>query len=258
VISLHFVRKLAIAGALIPVSLVTAQVPSFAGVFISVGFAPPAIPVYVQPPCPGDGYLWTPGYWNYADAGYYWVPGAWVQPPAVGLLWTPPYWGYAGGAYGFHGGYWGRTVGFYGGINYGFGYGGFGFGGGYWRGGGFVYNRAVANVDVEIVRNTYVDNANVAGTYGRTGFNGGPEGTRAYPSANDVQAEREQHFGATAEQTTHFEDARRDRSQYAGVNGGRPGTYALRTNRSGFGYGNEVNARQGNQQSRIANGIDGG
>ena len=36
---------------------------------------PPPLPVYAQPACPGDGYLWTPGYWNYASAGYYWVPG---------------------------------------------------------------------------------------------------------------------------------------------------------------------------------------
>ena len=38
---------------------------------------PPALPEYSQPECPGDGYLWTPGYWSYAPQGYYWVPGAW-------------------------------------------------------------------------------------------------------------------------------------------------------------------------------------
>src|ERR1700760_4687501 len=62
---------------------------------ISVNLAPPPIPVYAQPPIPGDGYLWTPGYWAWdAATGYYWVPGTWVRPPAVGLLWTPPYWGF--------------------------------------------------------------------------------------------------------------------------------------------------------------------
>ena len=35
------------------VSLVPAS--SFAGVFISVGFAPPVLPVYEQPPCPEPG-----------------------------------------------------------------------------------------------------------------------------------------------------------------------------------------------------------
>jgi len=35
------------------------------GIGISVSFAPPALPVYEQPLCPADGYLWTPGYWAY-------------------------------------------------------------------------------------------------------------------------------------------------------------------------------------------------
>jgi hypothetical protein len=56
---------------------------------ISIRIGPPAIPVYVQPACPVEGYLWTPGYWAYADEGYYWVPGVWLAPPRVGVLWTP-------------------------------------------------------------------------------------------------------------------------------------------------------------------------
>ena len=43
---------------------------SQAGVFISVGFAPPVLPVYVQPPCPQPGWMWTPGYWAYGPDGY--------------------------------------------------------------------------------------------------------------------------------------------------------------------------------------------
>ncbi|HTY83228.1 MAG TPA: YXWGXW repeat-containing protein, partial [Silvibacterium sp.] len=42
---------------------------------------PPPLPDYDQPPCPGDDYMWTPGYWDYASTGYYWVPGVWVQAP---------------------------------------------------------------------------------------------------------------------------------------------------------------------------------
>ena len=30
---------------------------------------PPPLPEYEQPPSPGDDYLWTPGYWNYASQG---------------------------------------------------------------------------------------------------------------------------------------------------------------------------------------------
>src|SRR5271154_704205 len=70
--------------------------------------APPPMPVYEQPPIPGDGYMWTPGYWNYAGGDYFWVPGTWVQPPRVGVLWTPGYWAIGIGAvYAFHAGYWG-------------------------------------------------------------------------------------------------------------------------------------------------------
>src|ERR1700726_4674892 len=81
--------------------------------------APPELPEYSQPECPGDGYLWTPGYWSYSSQGYYWVPGAWARPPEVGYLWTPGYWGYAGGRYRYNYGHWGRHIGYYGGINYG-------------------------------------------------------------------------------------------------------------------------------------------
>src|ERR1035441_1880623 len=47
-----------------------------------IGIAPPPIPVYTQPECPGPGMMWTPGYWSYdPDDGYYWVPGTWVMAP---------------------------------------------------------------------------------------------------------------------------------------------------------------------------------
>jgi hypothetical protein len=111
-----------------------------AAVFVNVGIAPPAIPVYAQPLCPGYGYIWTPGYWAYGPDGYYWVDGAWVLPPYDGALWTPGYWGGGDGGYFWNPGYWGLSVGYYGGINYGFGYFGTGFYGGYWRGGRLFYN----------------------------------------------------------------------------------------------------------------------
>jgi hypothetical protein len=57
--------------------VLTMSSASFAQIRISVAFGPPALPVYDQPLCPGDGYLWTPGYWAWDDDGgdYYWVPG---------------------------------------------------------------------------------------------------------------------------------------------------------------------------------------
>ena len=137
------------------VSLIPAS--SYAGVFISVGFAPPPLVAYDQPPCPEPGLMWTPGYWAYGADGYYWVPGAWVPAPYEGALWTPGYWGFSTGAYLWHPGYWGPHVGYYGGVNYGFGYMGVGFVGGAWRGRVFAYNTAVVHVNTVVVRNVYVD-----------------------------------------------------------------------------------------------------
>ena len=122
---------------------------------MSVNIAPPALPVYAQPVCPGPGYLWTPGYWAYGPHGYFWTAGAWVRPPAPGMLWTPAWWGWEGGHYRFHAGYWGPQVGYYGGIRYGFGYPGEGFEGGQWRGHEFFYNSAVTHVDAVHMRNIY-------------------------------------------------------------------------------------------------------
>src|ERR1700726_4025946 len=123
------------------VSMIPIQSRAQVAVGISVQIGPPALPVYEQPICPGAGYLWTPGYWAYGDDGYYWVPGTWVVAPTVGFLWTPGYWGWGGGGYFWHAGYWGPHVGFYGGVNYGFGYVGVGYLGGGWEGGHFAYNR---------------------------------------------------------------------------------------------------------------------
>jgi hypothetical protein len=122
----NLIRKLFLASTMAAgfISLASPASAQIAvGIGISVHVAPPVLPVYVQPPCPVEGYLWTPGYWAWGPAGYYWVPGVWMRPPAVGVLWTPGYWGYAGGVYGWHAGYWGPHIGFYGGVNYGFGYG---------------------------------------------------------------------------------------------------------------------------------------
>jgi len=142
---------------------------------ISIRTAPPALPVYTQPPCPVDGYLWTPGYWAYDEVdGYYWVPGVWIRPAQPGYLWTPGYWGFVGGVYGWHGGYWGAHIGFYGGVNYGDGYGGSGFVGGEWHGGYFRYNTAVVNVNTTVVHNTYINRTVINTTVvNRASFNGG-------------------------------------------------------------------------------------
>lgn len=182
---------------------------------------PPALPDYSQPPCPGDGYIWTPGYWDYASAGYYWVPGAWVQAPYQGALWTPGYWGYTNGQYGYFPGYWGTHIGFYGGINYGFGYTGVGYEGGYWNNGHFNYNREVNNVNVTTVHNVYSYRVTVRNNT-RVSYNGGSNGIRMRPSPQEVAAYREPHAPPMQAQLQVRESARADHSNFASVNHGRP------------------------------------
>src|ERR1700732_2580790 len=70
-----------IRSPLIALVLLFLSAAAYAQIVISVSFAPPELPVYEQPLCPGDGYLWTPGYWAYADDDSYWVPGTWVLAP---------------------------------------------------------------------------------------------------------------------------------------------------------------------------------
>ena len=241
-------RYLLFFGALIAAAVampVAAHAQVAVGVSITV--APPVIPVYEQPPCPTEGYMWTPGYWAYGPDGYYWVPGVWVAPPRVGFLWTPGYWGFVGGVYHWHAGYWGPHVGFYGGINYGFGYGGVGFVGGRWDGGYFRYNTAVWRAgpgfhhvyeDRTVIRETNVT---------RVSFNG-HGGVERYPSAEERGYMREEHLGRTQGQISHQSAARVDRGNYVSVNHGTP------AHPEGMG----VNARQDRQQNRINQGVHSG
>lgn len=198
------------------------------GVGISVAIGPPALPVYEQPICPGDGYLWTPGYWAYDDSisDYYWVPGAWIQAPEAGFLWTPGYWGWRESGFFFNEGYWGESVGFYGGINYGFGYWGGGYGGGRWDHGHFFYNTYVNNVNRESIHNVYnerVENSND----NRISFNGGRGGLDARPTREQESASKQRHIPAVAAQTEPARQARANPAQRASVNHGNPAVTAI-------------------------------
>lgn len=207
-----------------------------AGVFVSVNIAPPPLPVYVQPPIPAPGYLWVPGYWAYDDdGGYYWVPGTWVLPPFAGALWTPAWWGWDDGVYVFHTGYWGPRVGFYGGINYGFGYTGVGYAGGYWDRDRFYYNRSVNHITTNITNvynKTVINNV----TVNRISYNGGPGGTAARATQQELQAARMQRSGPIAAQRQQMTQAAQNRDLRAQFNHGapaiaatpRPGAFAER------------------------------
>jgi hypothetical protein len=197
--------------------------PLCAQVDISVGFGPPALPVYEQPLCPDEGYIWTPGYWAYdPDDGYYWIPGTWVLAPQVGYLWTPPWWGWGGNAFIFHEGYWGPQVGFYGGINYGFGYFGNGFEGGRWDGERFFYNRAVMNVNVTNIHNVYNTTIVNRGVENRVSYNGGEGGITARPTAAEEAFDHERHTPPIASQMQHRQTARSNPELRASANHGKP------------------------------------
>ena len=197
---------------------------SFAQIGVSITIGPPPLPVYEQPPCPGEGFLWTPGYWayDYDDEDYYWVPGTWVLAPEVGFFWTPGYWGWSGEGFVFYPGYWGPRVGFYGGIDYGYGYFGEGYAGGRWDHGQFFYNRSVNNVNVTEIHNVY--NTTVVNNHAenRISYNGGNGGINRRPTPQEEEVAHERHIPPVAVQTQHVQAARTDPQLRASINRGKP------------------------------------
>jgi hypothetical protein len=233
---------------LLMLATMAAPTKASASVGIFVSFGPPAIPVYVQPACPAPGYIWTPGYWAWdPDYGYYWVPGTWVMAPFIGALWTPGYWGWYNSGYMWYPGYWGTAVGFYGGINYGYGYYGHGYYGGYWRGSRFWYNREVNHITNINIVNVYRQRV-VEREGPRISYNGGRGGIDARPTSVELAAARTRRFGADNRQLEQERWARSNRSQWASENRGRPevaatprpgefrGNGAVRATRAGAPY----------------------
>ncbi|HEY2273869.1 MAG TPA: YXWGXW repeat-containing protein [Steroidobacteraceae bacterium] len=239
--SLAWVLALALTGCVVeqpygyqtpqPVDTSAAPVPATDETEEEANEPPPPMPVYEQPPCPAEGYVWTPGVWRWGPDGYFWVPGTWVAPPQLGFLWTPGYWALSGTAYLFHPGHWGSHVGYYGGINYGHGYDGDGYHGGRWMNNRFQYNTTVTNVNVTnvhnvyrdtVVNNTVVNNTvvnNVRDT--RVSYVGGA-GTRAQPTPVETAHANEPRFRPTPVQLQHHEDARAEPTLNAARNEGRP------------------------------------
>ena len=213
-------KKLFHRSLLLAAMIVAFTGTSSAALIFSINFAPPPLPVYEQPLCPGEGYIWTPGYWAYSDDGFFWVPGTWVLPPDQGLLWTPGYWGWANGAYIFNQGYWAPQVGFYGGIYYGFGYTGIGYEGGYWDHDRFFYNRSVNNVTniTNVYNKTVIHNVNVT----RVSYNGGAGGVAARPTAQEQAIQHERHVAPSAVQTRHIQEASTNRRLFESANHGKP------------------------------------
>src|SRR3989441_4956028 len=250
--------RLSFARSLLLVLLLGVSSASSAAVYVSVELAPPPLPIYEQPVVPAPGYIWVPGYWAWGPDGYYWVPGTWVLAPYIGALWTPGYWGWDNGFYLWYPGYWGPHVGFYGGINYGFGYFGVGYYGGYWRNGVFSYNTTVNNVNVTNIRNVYTQTVAANTNTSRVSFNGGTGGIVATPTAQERLAAHARHKSWTPMQVRHEQAARMDRAQLASVNHGVPKLTAT-SRPAAFTQQNAATVRGGggNREARIERGPQG-
>jgi hypothetical protein len=112
-------------------------------------------------------------------------------------------------------------VGFYGGINYGFGYFGNGYDGGRWDNGHFFYNQSYSQVNVSINRNVYntrVENT----TINRVSFNGGSGGVQLRATAQKESFANERHMAPVAAQTEHVQSARANAELRASANNGKP------------------------------------
>ena len=116
---------------------------------------------------------------------------------------------------------WGPHVGYYGGINYGFGYFGSGYEGGHWKNGLLYYNTAVTRVDTTVITNTYNKQVISTAAVNNVSFNG-PGGITAQPTAKEVAWSRERHTQPTALQLKHQRTARANRALFAAVNQGTP------------------------------------
>ena len=130
-------------------------------------------------------------------------------------------------------------VGFYGGVNYGYGYTGNGYWGGRWSGNNFQYNTAVTHVNKTVINNTYVNNSfakNVNAN--RTSFNGGNGGIKAQANAEQraamANAKKE---GPTSQQLERQKLASKDQNLRASVNKGKPNQEAIKSFNKNEGAG---------------------
>ena len=188
---------------------------------MNITFAPPALPVYVQPPLPESdtsGRRATGRTGRTATTGCL-APGR-CRPSRV--CFGPLAGGVENnGVYVFNEGYWGPTVGFYGGIDYGYGYGGDGYQGGYWNRGAFFYNRAGNNFGNVHITNVY-NRTIINNTTTHVSFNGGQGGIIARPTPQQLTYEHVRHTPPTGLQTQHQQAASSNHDLLASVNHGRP------------------------------------
>jgi hypothetical protein len=112
-------------------------------------------------------------------------------------------------------------VGYYGGINYGYGYGGVGYEGGRWEGNRFLYNTSVNNVNAAVIHSTYSAPV-TSGSENHVSSNGGNGGVEARPTPQQEAYAKEQHVGPVAAQTQQMQAARNNPALFASANQGKP------------------------------------
>jgi hypothetical protein len=69
---------------------------------------PPAPPAYagVYGVAPGQGYVWTDGFYDLRGGNWVWVGGRWTHPPRTHAVWVTPHWVRTGHGWSRRGGYW--------------------------------------------------------------------------------------------------------------------------------------------------------
>lgn len=220
---MRFASSMLLCIFLASISVPALTAAAAAQIVLTVGVPPPPLPEYDQPVIAGPGYIWVPGYWAFDDDyGYYWVPGTWVLPPQDGLLWTPGYWAYEDGNYVYYEGYWGPEVGYYGGIDYGYGYEGDGYDGGYWQGNRFFYNTVVNNIVGAGIANFYNKRVAHPASAGRVSYNGGEGGLTARPTQQQLAYMHGRHIGPTDAQREYVRMAGADPALRESQNKGLP------------------------------------
>ena len=147
-----------------------------------------------QPPPPADGYIWSARLLEpepqrlLLGAGRLGAGAVYRRAVDAGLL------GFRGRHLSVARRLLGPHIGFYGGINYGFGYIGIGFVGGYWNHDRYFYNRAVTNVNVTHITNVYTHNVVVNNIDNRRiSYNGGPNGIRRIADPREAAALKSPH-----------------------------------------------------------------
>jgi len=87
-------------------SAITVPTIASAGVAIDIDIAPPPVRVETIPP-PREGYIWSPGYWEWRGHEHVWVPGSMIHERR-GYHWVPAHWDQRGPHWHHEPGHWER------------------------------------------------------------------------------------------------------------------------------------------------------